>query len=263
MTKSAFAIGAHPDDIEFMMSGTLLLLKRAGYDIHLMTLANGSCGTDKLDADTIRKIRRQETIDAAEFAGAVLHESLVDDLDIYYEKETVKRLGAIVREVAPEIVLTHSIWEYMEDHSNTCRLVQTAAFTRGMRNFIVEPERPPVAQPVTLYHALPYGLRDPLRRRARAGMFCDVTSVMKDKWEMLARHKSQKEWLDVSQGVDSYLIAMESMCKEIGIASGRYEFAEGWTRHLPLGYCAEDADPLLEALPERVFVDEAFESEIR
>ncbi|MDQ6630443.1 MAG: PIG-L family deacetylase, partial [Verrucomicrobiota bacterium] len=32
--KTAFAIAAHPDDIEFMMAGTLLLLKNAGYEIH-------------------------------------------------------------------------------------------------------------------------------------------------------------------------------------------------------------------------------------
>jgi hypothetical protein len=32
--------------------------------------------------------------------------------------------------------------------------------------------------------------------------------------------------------------------------SGRFAYAEGWTRHLHLGYCAEDADPLLEALPD-------------
>ena len=29
--KTAIAIGAHPDDIEFYMAGTLLLLKKAGW----------------------------------------------------------------------------------------------------------------------------------------------------------------------------------------------------------------------------------------
>ena len=42
---AAFAIAAHPDDIEFYMAGTLLLLKKAGYAIHYMTLASGSCGS--------------------------------------------------------------------------------------------------------------------------------------------------------------------------------------------------------------------------
>ena len=42
-TKHAFAIAAHPDDIEFQMAGTLILLQRAGYEIHYMNIANGSC----------------------------------------------------------------------------------------------------------------------------------------------------------------------------------------------------------------------------
>ena len=40
-----FAMACHPDDIEFMMGGTLILLKEAGYRIHVMNLANGSCGS--------------------------------------------------------------------------------------------------------------------------------------------------------------------------------------------------------------------------
>jgi LmbE family N-acetylglucosaminyl deacetylase len=39
------AAAAHPDDIEFMMAGTLLRLKDAGCEIHLWNLANGCCGS--------------------------------------------------------------------------------------------------------------------------------------------------------------------------------------------------------------------------
>ena len=49
-SKVAIAIGAHPDDIEFYMAGTLLLLKQAGYAIHYMTLANGNCGSAEYNA---------------------------------------------------------------------------------------------------------------------------------------------------------------------------------------------------------------------
>ncbi len=34
---------------------------------------------------------------------------------------------------------------------------------------------------------------------------------MAAKREMLALHRSQKEWLDASQGIDSYLDHMEAM----------------------------------------------------
>ena len=41
----ALAVFAHPDDIELTAAGTLVRLQRAGYQIHYMTVANGSCGS--------------------------------------------------------------------------------------------------------------------------------------------------------------------------------------------------------------------------
>ena len=40
-------VRAHPDDIEFLMSGTLMLLRSHGYHIHYWNLANGCCGSSK------------------------------------------------------------------------------------------------------------------------------------------------------------------------------------------------------------------------
>ncbi len=248
MTQQAFAVAAHPDDIEFMMAGTLILLKQAGYEIHVMTVGNGSCGSEQVDAATIARIRRQECIDAAALIGAVWHESLCPDLEIFYNKELLQRLASVIREVAPTILLTHPPQDYMEDHMNTCRLALTAAFARGMPNFPVLPPRPPIGTPVTVYHALPYGLRDPLNHHVHPEFFVDISSVLDGKRQMLARHRSQKDWLDASQGIDSYLNHMETMSREVGHLSGRFELAEGWTRHLPFGYCAEHANPLVETL---------------
>jgi LmbE family N-acetylglucosaminyl deacetylase len=251
MPRRAFAIAAHPDDIEFVMSGTLVLLGRAGYELHYMTVANGSCGTAELDVGTIAAIRRRESEAAAAFVGATYHESLVSDLEILYELNTLRRLSAVVREVAPQIVLTHWPDEYMEDHANTSRLACTAAFARGMPNFRTDPPRSPVAHPVTIYHAMPYGLRDPLRRIVHPEMWIDVSDVMGEKRRMLALHESQKAWLDASQGIDAYLDQMEEMCAEMGRMSGEYGYAEGWTRRLHLGYCSPEADPLAAALAGR------------
>ena len=53
MTKRAMAIAAHPDDIEFMMAGTLILLKESGYEIHYMTLSDGNCGSMTLSVTSL------------------------------------------------------------------------------------------------------------------------------------------------------------------------------------------------------------------
>ena len=68
------------------------------------------------------------------------------------------------------------------------------------------------------------------------------------KREALTAHQSQKAWLDVSQGMDSYLRVMDEMSLAVGRMSGRFEHAEGWRRHAHMGFCAEDADPLHDAL---------------
>ena len=75
MPKIAFAIAAHPDDIEFLMSGTLMRLKEVGYQIHYMNVANGCCGTTVYSRDEIAEIRRQESIAAASHLEAIHHDS--------------------------------------------------------------------------------------------------------------------------------------------------------------------------------------------
>lgn len=248
--KTAFAIAAHPDDIEFFMSGTLMLLKQAGYDVHYMNVANGCCGSTQHDADTIAAIRREEGRTAAESIGAVFHESICNDLEIFYDRRSLLKLSSIVRSVAPEILLTHSPSDYMEDHTNTCRLAVTAAFARGMPNFPVEPPRDAIDTKVTVYHAQPYGNHDPLRQLVEPDIFVDTSRILERKVEMLAKHVSQKTWLDESQGLNSYLQTLRDLDAEVGRMSGMYSHAEGWRRHLHRGFCDEHDDPLNVALKE-------------
>ena len=248
--KRAIAIGCHPDDIEFMMAGTLIRLKEAGWEIHYLTVANGALGPDSLPVDEIVRIRREESIDACKKIGAVYHESMAQDLAVFYEKELLAKVSAVVRKVAPKVVLTHYPFDYMEDHSNVSRLAVTAAFVRGMINFETDPAQPTTSQSVALYHSMPYGLHDPLRRPVTSDFYVDITGQIDTKIEMLACHKSQKEWLDVSQGQDSYLITLHDMMREMGTQSGQYEYAEGWIRHLHLGLSPEDFDPLADLTGE-------------
>ena len=250
--KTALAIAAHPDDIEFIMSGTLLRLKEAGYEIHYMNVADGCCGSTQHDAGTVARIREAEARDAASHMGAVFHASVCRDLEIFYDRPTLAKVASVVREVAPEILLTHSPSDYMEDHTNACRLAVSAAFTRGMPNFPTDPSRAAVDQQVTLYHAQPHGNRDPLGQVVAPSLFVDVSDLMDRKRELLAKHESQKRWLDESQGLNAYLQAMGDLLHEVGQMSGQFEFAEGWRRHLHLGFCTADADPLVTALGRHV-----------
>ncbi|MFH1612423.1 MAG: PIG-L family deacetylase, partial [bacterium] len=244
-TKTVLAVGAHPDDIEFMMAGTLALLKEKGYEIHLLTIANGSCGTCKLSKEKIIKIRKKESENAAKILEGIYHPGLVNDLEIFYEKKLLAKVGAIIREIKPEIVLSPSPEDYMEDHQNTSRLITTALFCRGMKNFTTSPPQKPYMEDVYLYHALPYGLKDGLKNLIIADEYVDISSVMEIKEKMLREHKSQKEWLDASQGLDSYLKIMKDMSNQVAkMSKTKWQYAEGWRKHLHLGFSKKDENKL-------------------
>ena len=257
--NSAIAIAAHPDDIEFQMAGTLLLLKEAGWETHYLNLSTGNCGSAEFGATKTRRVRRAEAQAAARLLGAHWHAPMGDDLEILYDVKTLRRVSAVIRETRASVVLTHSPQDYMEDHTNTCRLAVTAAFTHGMPNFRSVPARAVYPGDVTVYHAMPHGLRDGLRRRVVAGAFVDTASVQATKLAALACHQSQQGWLDVSQGLNSYLQTMEDMARELGEISREFSHAEGWRRHSHLGFCAADADPLREALGRKFLVNAAYE----
>ena len=69
MRPTAIAIACHPDDIEFMMAGTLLRLKEAGYEIHYMNIADGSLGSATMDPGETAAVRRREAMEAATRMG--------------------------------------------------------------------------------------------------------------------------------------------------------------------------------------------------
>jgi len=246
--SSVIAIAAHPDDIEFVMAGTLLRLKERGWDIHYFNLSTGNCGSVRYSAAETRRRRLTEAKRAAKVLGAQFYPPIADDLEILYDLKLLRRVAAVVREAKPTIVLTHSPQDYMEDHTNTSRLAVTAAFARGMPNFVTTPKRRAVEGNVTVYHAMPHGLCDQLRQPIVAEFYVDTAAVQDRKLAALAEHRSQQEWLDVSQGMNSYLRTMDEMSRTVGRMSGRFTHAEGWRRHSHMGFCGEADDPLREAL---------------
>ncbi len=89
-----------------------------------------------------------------------------------------------------------------------------------------------------------------------ADAFVNTESVHAIKREALAAHHSQKHWLDVSQGMDSYLNSMDEASRAVGRLSGKFQFAEGWRRHLHLGFSVKEIDPLREVLGDLYLLNE-------
>jgi N-acetylglucosamine malate deacetylase 1 len=259
---TVLAIAAHPDDIEFLMAGTLLLLKDAGWEVHYLNMSTGNLGSQTMTPARTAQVRRAEAEAAAKLLGAVWHPPMCNDLEIFYDGRTLRRLAAVVRAVDPSVILTHAPSDYMEDHMSTSRLAVTAAFARGVPGYRTVPARPATDTPVTIYHASPHGLRDGLRRLVAPGAFVDTTTVHERKRAALACHQSQRDFLAATQGMDNYLETMDGFSREMGKLSGRFRHAEGWRRHLHYGFCDEGADPLRAALGRRCLINRAYERQL-
>jgi LmbE family N-acetylglucosaminyl deacetylase len=244
---SAIAIAAHPDDIEFVMAGTLLRLSEAGWETHYINLSTGNMGSTIMSAEETARVRAEEARAAAKLLGAKWYPPFCDDLSIFYTEENLRRLCAVIREARPSVILTHALADYMEDHMITARLTVTAAFARGIPNYASHPALPPALDPCTVYHAMPHGQCTPLREPVTPELYVDTSTVHRIKRAALACHASQKEWLDKTQGQESYLVTMDEFSTVLG-QSGGFQHAEGWIRHLHYGFGAKKDDPLGEVL---------------
>ena len=255
---SCLAIFAHPDDVEYFAAGTMLQLAKRGWDLHYFDLCAGNGGSVQMDGPTTATVRLAEAQEAARILGAKFYPPVVNDMTLTFDIEVMRKVAAVIRQTRADIVLTHALSDYMEDHMACARLATSAAFTHGMPNYDTVPPATPYAHDVTIYHAMPHGLHDPLRRRVVAGAWVDTTAVHARKLEALACHESQHGWLQSSQGMNSYLREMERMSLEMGRRSRRFRHAEGWRRHAHMGLGPAGADPLREALGRRHRVNAAY-----
>jgi LmbE family N-acetylglucosaminyl deacetylase len=241
------------------MAGTLLMLQRAGWEIHYLNIANGNMGSMSIPPAKLARVRRAEARAACDILGATWHAPICNDLEVFYEEGTLRRVCAVVRAVNPTVLLTHSPQDYMEDHMIAARLAVTAAFARATPGYRTIPSRPPTVGPVTIYHASPHGMRDGLRRMVRPGAFVNTTSVHAQKTAALGCHESQRRWLDTTQEMDDYVMTMDEFSRRTGKMAGRFQHAEGWRRHLHFGFCPEDADPLRDALAQNYRISKSYE----
>ena len=59
------AVGAHPDDIEFLCAGTLAKYKRLGHEVAIAIATNGEVGSSTLSKAEIAAIRHDEAAASA------------------------------------------------------------------------------------------------------------------------------------------------------------------------------------------------------
>jgi len=244
----AMAIGAHPDDVEFMCAGTLFLLKEAGFDCHITTVAAGDCGSAEHPPEEIMRIRHGEAQNAAAVLGASY--SCLDERDcrIFTGSATLNKAVEEIRRAAPDVVFTHFPCDYMVDHEETSRIVRSAVFTVTIPNFSTGAEDPAavLANMPHLYYWAPMEGVDIFGSEVQCQFYVDITDVMDRKEQMLACHKSQRNWLLRQHGVDEYINAMKENARKNGERAG-VKYAEGFTQHK--GHAYHKTNLLAEYVP--------------
>jgi LmbE family N-acetylglucosaminyl deacetylase len=220
----------------------------------MMNLSHSNLDSNELPEDEVRRMRRREAEASAALIGAVYHPPIVDDLMIFYEDRLLRKMSAVVRQVRPSIVLLPSLNDYMEDHTNTARLVVTACFSRAMKHYVSDPPQAATDQDIYLYHAQPHLNHDGMRQRVVPEMLVNIDDVIEQKKQMLACHESQLQWLDETQGLADCVETMLAASAEVAAMSGQdsWRYAEGWRRHSHVGFAAADQDLMAEVLSQHV-----------
>ena len=122
------AFGAHPDDVECAISGTLLKHIALGKTVAIVDLTAGEMGTYGTPEE-----RKNESEDAAKILGITFREQL-GFKDGAIENNEVNRIKIIesIRKYQPEIILSNAIEDRHPDHANTAKLVNDANFLSGL-----------------------------------------------------------------------------------------------------------------------------------
>jgi len=227
--RVAMSLMAHPDDCELLAYGTLALLRQAGWEVHIVTMTPGDCGSMDLGPIEIAQTRRAEGAKAAKVIGATYTCLESRDLYITYDEVTLRRAFEVTRHIAPTLVVTHSLTDYMMDHECTARIARNVSFGYAVPN-ACPGAVPKGATLPYLYYADPIEGTDVYGNRVAPGTYVDIGKSIFTKARALKLHASQREWLMKHHGMDQYVKSMNDWAglrgKEVGV-----KFAEGFRQH--------------------------------
>ena len=118
--ERVLAIGAHPDDVEVAVGGTLLRHHFMGDEVAILTLSQGARGGDP-------QVRAEEAARAAALIGAQLFLFDLEVTRIAEAEPTVGLIEGVIDELHPTIIYTHSANDLRHDHRNTHHATVRAA----------------------------------------------------------------------------------------------------------------------------------------
>lgn len=224
------AVGAHPDDLEICMGGTLARLAAAGRQIGLVDLTRGESGS-RGEPET----RVAESRAAAEALGVAFRVNLeLPDGDLAPTAAARAALVRVIRQTMPAIVFSHHTLDPHPDHAGAYALVRSACHHAGLAK--LEPDLPPHRPKYFFTFAQPH--------RLRPTFLVDVSEFWEAKLAAIRCHHSQVSPRQPDEpstylGQPDFLDVVGAHCRSMGAMVGA-RFAEGFHSE---GYLLVD-DPL-------------------
>jgi bacillithiol biosynthesis deacetylase BshB1 len=218
------AFGAHPDDVEIGMAGTLAKYKEQGIRIGICNLTFA----EKSSNGTV-EIRQEE----ASKAGDILElderiQLSLPDRGLFVKEEYILEIVTVIRKHKPRIVFAPYFEDRHPDHGNCAKLVEEAFFSSGIKK-VEDLNRQQVHKPEKLYFYQINGMNKP-------EFYIDITKQIHKKQLALEAYTSQFEKTEYGEETpltNGYVEAVISRERSYGKQIGS-QYAEGFFAKGPL-----------------------------
>jgi LmbE family N-acetylglucosaminyl deacetylase len=158
--------------------------------------SRGDRGSFVHSREEVVRIRGGEARRAAEIAGAAYATLGFSDGEVLAGDANQRRAVVdLIRDVRPELIITHFPGDYMSDHNEISKLVFDCSFHATLPLF--ETGKPHHSEVTPIYYMEPV-----MGIGFNPTEFVDVTSTIETKAAMLEAHASQLTWLRDHDGVD-------------------------------------------------------------
>ena len=227
---NVLAIGAHPDDFEFMCSGTLLKCRDRGDNIFLALTTSGNTGSNVIPTkEETAAIREKEQLACAAHYKAQTRFLRFDDEGLLDCPESRQAVLDAIRWANPDLILCNPPWDPSPDHGMTGKLV--TAVLPYVTNKLMPSQFPAMEKMPSTFFFSQETCVD-----ATADIYVDVTEQMDEKVEMVGLYESQISWIaDVAGVPDVFLTSPKIRCRYDGLGAD-CDYAEGFIAHLMMGH---------------------------
>ncbi|MEH7415139.1 bacillithiol biosynthesis deacetylase BshB1 [Neobacillus drentensis] len=218
------AFGAHADDVEIGMAGTIAKYAEEGKMVGICDLTDAD-----LSSNGNVVLRKEEASRAADIIGVSVRISLgFPDRGLFLKEEYIQKTAEMIRRYKPQIVFAPYLEDRHPDHGNCARIVEEAIFSAGIKKYrTTEWNEPHRVQ--RLYFYMINGFHKP-------DFTVDITPVIDKKLASLRAYRSQFELTAESVQtplVNDYIETVESRERMFGKLVG-VPYAEGFKTKVPL-----------------------------